>query len=83
MAALRITFSNRAGQTLILGLLFTTLMTGFVHAEPGTAAEKRACTPDVYRLCAGEIPSVRAIVACLRRNVNNLSPGCRAVFSYR
>jgi hypothetical protein len=32
------------------------------------------------RLCAGEIPNVRAITACLRRQKANLSPGCAAVF---
>jgi hypothetical protein len=50
-------------------------------AEPGTPAQKRACRPDVYRLCAGEIPNVRDIVRCLRSNVTRLSPDCRAVFS--
>ena len=46
----------------------------------GTPDQRRACTPDVYRLCAGEIPNVRAITACLRRNKANLSDACRAAF---
>ena len=45
-----------------------------------TPEQKKACTPDVYRLCAGEIPNVRAITACLRRQKANLSEACRAVF---
>ena len=45
-----------------------------------TAEQRRACTPDVYRLCAGEIPSVSGITACLRRKKASLSEGCRAVF---
>jgi hypothetical protein len=32
----------------------------------------------VYRLCAGEIPNVRAITACLQRQKGNLSQACRA-----
>ncbi len=44
----------------------------------GTPEQRRACTPDVYRLCAGEIPNVRAITACLVRQKGNLSPACRA-----
>jgi hypothetical protein len=48
--------------------------------EPGTPAQKRACRPDVYRLCAGEIPNVRAITRCLQRNMSRLNPDCRAVF---
>ena len=48
--------------------------------QPGTSAQKRACRPDVYRLCAGEIPSVNKIVRCLRAKKSQLSPDCRAVF---
>ena len=39
--------------------------------------QRRACTPDVYRLCAGEIPSVAKITACLRRKKASLSDACR------
>ena len=56
---------------------------GAAAAEPGTPAQKRACRPDVYRLCAAEIPSVRAITRCLERNMSRLSPDCRAVFEGR
>jgi hypothetical protein len=41
-------------------------------------AQRRACTPDVYRLCAGEIPSVPKITACLRRKKASLSEACRS-----
>jgi hypothetical protein len=44
----------------------------------GTPEQRRACTPDVYRLCAGEIPNVKAITACLMRQKGNLSPACRS-----
>jgi hypothetical protein len=54
-----------------------------IAQEPGTPAQKRACRPDVYRLCAAEIPNVRAIVRCLRANMSRLSPECRAVFENR
>jgi hypothetical protein len=39
-----------------------------------------ACTPDVWRLCGGQIPDVNRIVACLRQNTPQLSDPCRAVF---
>lgn len=45
-----------------------------------TPEQRRACRPDVYRLCAGEIPSVTKITACMRRNKANLSEACKAVF---
>ena len=51
---------------------------GSALAFQGTPEQRRACTPDVYRLCAGEIPNVRAITACLQRQKGNLSPACRA-----
>jgi len=46
-----------------------------------TPAQRASCRPDVYRLCAEEIPNVRAITACLRRNHSRLSEGCAAVFA--
>ena len=40
-----------------------------------------ACTPDVWRLCGAQVPDVDRIVACLRRNTEQLSGRCRAVFA--
>ena len=61
-------------------LLLTLFTANSALAEPGTPAQRRACTPDVYRLCAGEIPNVKAITSCLRRQKASLSEACRAVF---
>lgn len=72
--------TRRADLALLLGLVLALLASGSASAEPGTPDQKRACTPDVYRLCAGEIPNVRAITACLRRQKASLSDACRAVF---
>jgi hypothetical protein len=47
----------------------------------GTADERAACTPDVFRLCSSEIPNVSAIIACLKKEKAKLSPGCRAAFN--
>lgn len=44
-----------------------------------TAAQRAACTPDAWRLCASEIPSVEGVKACLRRETPRLSAGCRTV----
>lgn len=49
----------------------------------GTPEQRAACRPDVYRLCPGEIPNVRAITRCLERNMSRLSPACRTVFENR
>ena len=69
-------YGSRANLVLTL-TLFTT---GSALAGPATPEQKKACTPDVYRFCAGEIPDVRAITACLRRQRASLSDACRAVF---
>ena len=63
-----------------LALALTLATSGSALAALATPEQKRACTPDVYRLCPGEIPNVRAITACLRRQKANLSEACRAVF---
>ena len=67
--------SKRIAATL--GIALTLVSVGSAFAL-GTPEQRRACTPDVYRLCAGEIPNVRAITACLVRLKGNLSPACRA-----
>ena len=46
----------------------------------GSAEQRAACTPDVFRLCSAQIPNVDAIVACLKREKANLGADCRAVF---
>ena len=74
-------FTSRARKSWTLGLFLSLFAGGAALAQyQGTPEQRRACTPDVYRLCAGEIPNVRAITACLRRHRANLSDACRAVF---
>jgi hypothetical protein len=72
--------ANRVNAALALGVFLALLATGSASAALATPEQKKACTPDVYRLCPGEIPSVRAITACLRRQKASLSDACRAVF---
>jgi hypothetical protein len=70
----------RSRRASTLGFLLTLIATGSAGAQQGTPEQRKACTPDVYRLCAGEIPNARAITACLRRQKTSLSPACAAVF---
>jgi hypothetical protein len=51
-----------------------------VAFSQGTMEQPMACTPDVWRLCGSQVPDVDRIVACLRRNIPQLSGACRAVF---
>lgn len=70
----------RSRRASMFAFLLALIASCSAHAEQGTAEQRRACTPDVYRLCAGEIPNVRAITACLRRQKASLRPACAAVF---
>ena len=72
-----VAFSAACRVAAALGIALTFLSAGSAFAL-GTPEQRRACAPDVYRLCAGEIPNVRAITACLARQKGNLSPACRA-----
>lgn len=76
--------ASRIAQRTALGLLLmtasTTLAFAYADGSNATPEQRKACTPDVYRLCAGEIPNVAKITACLRRKKASLSEACRAVF---
>ena len=71
---------GRYSRASALGFLLALMASGSACAQQGTPEARRACTPDVYRLCAGEIPNVRAITACLRRKRSSLSAACAAIF---
>jgi hypothetical protein len=70
---------SRVHRAAALGFFLALFAVGAANAQ-GTPEQRRACTPDVYRLCASEIPNVRAITACLRRQKGSLSPACAAMF---
>jgi hypothetical protein len=50
-------------------------------AERGSAEDRMACTPDVFRHCSQFIPDADRITACLRQRVRELSPECRVVMT--
>jgi hypothetical protein len=71
--------TSRAGRVSTVSLFLSLFAAGSASAL-GSPEQRRACTPDVYRLCAGEIPNVKAIIACLRRQRASLSAPCAAAF---
>lgn len=69
-----------------LAIIYVALTAGlaspvFAQEYRGTPAQQKACRPNVFQFCAGEIPNVRKITACLRRNVARLNPDCAAIFA--
>ena len=66
--------------TIAIGALALPIQRAAAGENHGTWEQQMACTPDVFRLCGGEIPDEDRIVSCLRQNAAQLSTGCRAVF---
>ena len=62
-----------AATVLALGMLTTAS-----HAY--TFEQQQMCSGDAMRLCSSEIPNVDRITACMERQRDYLSEGCRAVF---
>ena len=56
------------------------LMTLPASAESVYAEKRRLCTGDAFRLCSSEIPNVELVTACMRRQRDRLSDGCKSVF---
>ena len=45
-----------------------------------TLEQEQMCSGDAMRLCSSEIPNVARITACMERQRDSLSDGCKAVF---
>jgi hypothetical protein len=65
------------------GLMLAIALTVSVASSPsfafGSVAEGRQlCGGDAFRLCAGEIPNVNKIAACLVAKKDQVSAPCRA-----
>lgn len=72
-------------QMRLLGVLVC-LTTAFpiagVAQDQGTDAERKACEPDVNRLCSQFIPDRDKIIVCLNQKIRQLNPACRSVMLY-
>jgi hypothetical protein len=77
MTATRISTIREIGLTLSLALSMWTFATSLSFAY--SARARQMCMGDAFRLCSAEIPNISRVVACMRRNKANLSPGCRSV----
>lgn len=70
---------NWAGSALLIAGFCLSAISN-VRALEATAEQQEACTPDAFRLCSAEIPDAERVKACMKANVESLSPPCRAVF---
>jgi hypothetical protein len=74
-----LTFSNsrRCGLVVATALVFGMLTT---VSQAYTMEQQEMCSGDAMRLCSSEIPNVERITACMERQREYLSDGCKAVF---
>ena len=66
----------RAAVAMVIGLALSSYATASFAL--GTAEQRVACTPDVFRLCSSEIPNVGLIISCMKANKASLSQACRS-----
>jgi hypothetical protein len=71
--------SHQAARMIMLGALLT-LPAASVALAQGTQQERSDCMGDAFKFCGSDIPNVDAIEACLKSNLNQLSPECRTEF---
>jgi hypothetical protein len=74
-----LTSSNTHGCKLVIA---TALMLGLLTtaSQAYTLEQEQMCSGDAMRLCSSEIPNVARITACMERQRDSLSDGCKAVF---
>jgi hypothetical protein len=64
-----------------LCLSFTCLATTPLVAQEDSAEGRRACTPDVFKLCREFVPDADRITICLQQQKRSLSVACRKVIA--
>jgi hypothetical protein len=72
---------KRASGAMVLSTVLALATWSTSSFAIGSAEQRAACTPDVFRLCSSEIPNVDRIVACLKQQRSNLSKPCQAVMN--
>jgi hypothetical protein len=65
---------------LLLGLL-SLMASPAPSVGQGTAEQRQACIPDVFRLCSMFIPDSDQITACLKDKTAELSDACKLAIS--
>jgi hypothetical protein len=73
-------YQTRALVSTVLVLSAVLLVAPVSAFAQGTDAQRDACTPDAFRLCAQYMPDADRITACLRNSGSRLSRPCYNVF---
>jgi hypothetical protein len=68
---------RRCTLAIATALMFGMLTTA---SQAYTLEQQQMCSGDAMRLCSSEIPNVDRITACMERQRDSLSDGCKAIF---
>ena len=74
-----LTFSKFGRCKLMVATVFAFAMLTTV-SQAYTLEQQEMCAGDAMRLCSSDIPNVERITACMERQRESLSEGCKAVF---
>jgi hypothetical protein len=64
-----------AAPAFLLGLVLSSSAPAATRDE-----QTQACRADAIKFCSAEIPDKDKITACMKQNVDKLSPECRKMF---
>ncbi len=64
------------------GLAMGALLAPSHVSAQGTPEQRAACEDEARWLCSNYIPDAEAIKGCMLRNLNHLTPRCRAMFGH-
>lgn len=82
MASINVTLNQNISK-LSSAIMAAAMMVGTVatvHAQGGTEAQREACMPDAFKLCAMAMPDEGRVENCLRAAAPRLSRACYDVF---
>lgn len=66
-------------RTVLATLAFTTLAFTAASGQDFTAEQRAACKGDYETFCKGTMPGGGRVLACLSKNNDKLSAGCKKV----
>jgi len=69
---------RRIQLTIALAAIGTGTVPVLAHAY--TPEQQQLCSDDAMRLCGEFVPDVDRITACMRKQISQLSKGCKSVF---
>jgi ubiquinone biosynthesis protein UbiJ len=75
----RVTMTKRATALTGAAVAFMVSLSNG-SAGAGSDEQRMACERDAFAFCSNEIPDVDRIAACMIKNLERLSPPCRAQF---